>query len=139
MYDHAYKRFGYCLHLAISLHFFGSSKNKRDMCEVSPLVNWEDNPCKPLYKIGISYLLLVAPALNISFPDLDCYYSVKMFGTVSFCLLSPLGVCAGHGEVGVRTNWNAVTASGCTGWWERLEDDKECSCGQKNSHNFIFV
>lgn len=51
------------------------------------------------------------------------------------------GMCVGHGEVGVKTNWNAVNAPGCTGWWERLEDTQECSCGQKEStiNNFIFI
>ena len=49
------------------------------------------------------------------------------------------GMCAGHGEVGVSTSWNAVTASGCTGWWERLADDQGCACGKGSTRNFIFV
>ena len=49
------------------------------------------------------------------------------------------GMCAGHGEVGVSTSWNAVTASGCTGWWERLEDDQGCACGKGSTRSFIFV
>ena len=47
------------------------------------------------------------------------------------------GMCAGHGKVGVKTKWNAVNAGGCSGWWERLEDDKECSCS--NTRSFIFI
>jgi len=51
------------------------------------------------------------------------------------------GLCAGHGETGVSTNWNAVNAPGCTGWWERLDDSEQCDCQSSNrvGNNFIFI
>ncbi|XP_067931154.1 somatomedin-B and thrombospondin type-1 domain-containing protein-like [Watersipora subatra] len=52
------------------------------------------------------------------------------------------GLCTGHGEVGVSTNWNAVNAPGCTGWWERMEDNQECTCkpeADSKEHSFIFL
>lgn len=47
------------------------------------------------------------------------------------------GMCAGHGKVEANTHWNAVTAHGCSGWWQRLEDDQQCNCDE--DHSFIYI
>ena len=50
------------------------------------------------------------------------------------------GHCRGEGAVGVRTRWKALGVPRCHGDWIRLgEIIPNCTCGEKQFANFVFV
>jgi len=50
------------------------------------------------------------------------------------------GHCKGEGKIGVKTRWKALSLNRCRGDWIRLGPIiPNCTCGEKQFTNFVFV